>query len=397
MPKTADARPLRAKTDAPPFVYAAHLFGMLAWLNFNTSDDRHFSWLAESFLKGKLVLLPSSPINWADTALFEGHHYSPFGPFPAIFSMPLVWTGYFHQGALSFVASLTVFYLCFRLAINCNYPRNEACWFALAFCFATSFIGVAALACSAFFAHVIAVMLLFLAINEYKGRKRLWLIGGLIGLATATRPPSGLNILFFMSAIAVGAGTIQERAVGLLKLLLPFAVFVGLLALYNFARFGNPLESGYTYQLNGFGMPYASWNVPGNTAGPALSFSYIPEHLWIFLFGLPSTSAVGTSVLLISPFLVYLFLVRWDLINKLIALDIGLVLLAVLAFRSTGFEQVGYRFSLDFLPFVFWLLMRSRLQMDNRFKSLIFLALVIDVCLTAFFLSSGVARRQEIV
>jgi hypothetical protein len=71
-----------------------------------------------------------------------------------------------------------------------------------------------------------------------------------------------------------------------------------------------------------------------------------------------------------------------------------LVLLAVLAFRSTGFEQVGYRFSPDFLPFVFWLLMRSRVQMNNRFKALIVLALVVDVCLTAFFLSSGVARRQ---
>jgi hypothetical protein len=166
--------------------------------------------------------------------------------------------------------------------------RNEAGWFALAFCFATSFIGVAALACSAFFAHVIAVMLLFLAINEYEGRKRLWLIGGLIGLATATRLPNGLNILFFMLAVSLGAGTIQERAAELLKLLLPFAFLVGLLALYNFARFGAPLESGYTYQLNGFGMPYAPWNVPGNTAGSALSFSYIPEHLWIFLLGLPA-------------------------------------------------------------------------------------------------------------
>jgi hypothetical protein len=398
MPKTTDRGLSSTETiRVLPFMYAAHLFAMLAWLNFNTSNDRHFSWLAESFLQGKLVLLPRSPVSWADTALFDGHHYSPFGPFPAILSMPLIWAGYFHQGTLSFVASLTVFYLCFRLASNFNYSRNQAAWFALAFCFATSFIGVAALAGSAFLAHVIAVMLLFLAINEYEGRRRLWLIGGFIGLAMATRIPSGLNILFFASAISVGAGTFQQRAAGLAKLLLPFAVLVGLLALYNFARFGTPLESGYTYQLNGFGMPYASWNVPGNTAGPALSFSYIPEHLWIFLFGLPSTNGVGTSVLLISPFLVYLFSVRWDLINKLIAWDIGLVLLAVLAFRSTGFEQVGYRFSLDFFPFVFWLLMRSRLQMDNRFKGLIFLALVIDVILTAFFLSNGVARRQQIV
>jgi hypothetical protein len=395
MPNTADAKPgMRVKTPLLPFLYAAVLLGVLAWLNFNTSDDRHFSWLAESFLQWKLVLLPNSPISWADTALFQGHHYSPFGPLPAIFSMPLVWAGYFHQGALSLVASLAVFYLCFRLAGNFNYSRNEAAWFALAFCFATSFIGVAALPGSAFFAHVIAVMLLFLAINEYQGKKRLWLIGGLIGLATATRLPTGLNILFFMLAISVGVGTIQERASGLLNLLLPFAFFVGILALYNFVRFGTPLESGYSYQLNGFGVPYASWNVPGNSAGSTFSLSYIPEHLWIFLFGLPSTSAVGTSVLLISPFLVYLFSVRWDLINKLIALNSALVLVTVLAFRSTGFEQVGYRFSLDFLPFVFWLLMRSRVQMSNRFKGLIFFALVVDVCLTAFFLSTGVDRRQ---
>ena len=71
--------------------------------------------------------------------------------------------------------------------------------------------------------------------------------------------------------------------------------------------------------------------------------------------------------------------------------------MAVLAFRSTGFEQVGYRFSLDFLPFVFWLLMRSRVRMNNRLKGLISLALEIDVILTAFFLSNGVARRQQIV
>ena len=210
----------------------------------------------------------------------------------------------------------------------------------------------------------------------------------------ASRPPTGLNILFFMLAISLGVGTIQERASGLLKLLLPFAACVGLLAIYNFVRFGNPLESGYTYQLNGFGMPYASWNVPGNTAGSPLSFSYVPEHLWIFLFGLPSTNAVGTSVLLISPFFVYLFMVRWDLTNKLIALNTAPVLLTVLAFRSTGFEQVGYRFSLDFLPFVFWLLIRSRLEMNNRFKGLILLAVVVDVCLTAFYLATGVDRRQ---
>ena len=159
-------------------------------------------------------------------------------------------------------------------------------------------------------------MVLFLAINEYEGKTRPWLIGGLVGLAMATRAPTGINILFFSLAMFFGIGTIDERRARLLKLLVPFAAIVGLLALYNFARFGNPLESGYSYQLNGFGTPYAVWSVPGNTPGPPFSFANIP-FLSIFLFGLPSINAVGASVLLVSPFLGYLYFARWDLTNEL--------------------------------------------------------------------------------
>lgn len=380
-----------------PLAYAAFLFGLIGLLNFMTPGDHQYRRLAEAFLAGKLSLLPDPMSNWADTAPFGGHYYSAFSPLPAVLWMPFVWAGYYQPGQLSFVASLVVFYLCFRLARRLDYSPDQACWFALAFCFATSFVGVAALPCSTFFAHVLAVLLLFLALNLYEGNGRLWMVGGLIGLAMASRAPAGLNILFFCLAIVFGAGPTREKVTALAKLLLPFSAVAGLLALYNFARFGNPFELGYSYQLNGFGTPYATWDVPGNTPGPPLSLRHIPKHLWIFLFGLPSTDAVGTSVLLVSPFLVYVGLVpKWDLVNKLIAVNCVVVLSAVLAFRSTGFEQMGYRFSLDFLPFVFWLLMRSRIELTGRFKSLILIATIVDACLTAFFLASGVDRRQSL-
>jgi hypothetical protein len=121
--------------------------------------------------------------------------------------------------------------------------------------------------------------------------------------------------------------------------------------------------------------------------------AHIPGHLRIFLWGLPSTSAIGNSVLLMSPFMIYLPAAKWDLTDKLIAFSCLSVLLTVLAFRSTGFEQVGYRFSLDFLPFVFWLMIRSRMEMTPRLKSLIFVATVIDLALTLFFMASGAERR----
>jgi len=377
------------------FVYAAALCALIGWLNFITPDDRQYSRLADSFLAGKLYLL-SIPQAGADTAPFEGHYYAVLGPFPALLIMPLVRAGIYYQGLLSFTASLAVFYLCFRLARKFEYSLGEACWFALAFCFGTSFVGVSALAGSNFLAHVLCVVLLFWAINEYEGQSRWWLIGILIGLVMATRAPAGLNILFFVLVVLLSDISVRAKARALSKLLLPFAAVVTLLALYNFARFRSPFESGYGYQLNGYGTPYAFWNVPGNTPGPPLDLRNIPSHLWIFLFGLPSIRAVGTSVLLISPYLVYLFSVRrWDFVNRLIVIDVAAVLLVVLAFRSTGFEQMGYRFSLDFLPFVFWLLMRSRVTLASGFRGLIFAATVISLTLTLFYLAMGVERRRN--
>jgi len=377
------------------FLYAALLFGLIGWLNCTTADDRQYSRLAESFLAGQLQLL-SVPQAGADTAPFEGRYYSALGAFPALLIMPLVGAGYYHQGLFSFAASLVVFYLCFRLARKFEYDAGESCWFALAFCFGTSFLGVSALAGSNFLAHVLCVALLFAAINEYQDQSRWWLIGLLMGFALATRAPAGLNILLFVLLILLGRAAMGEKASALAKLLLPFAAVVALVALYNFARFGNPLESGYGYQLNGYGTPYALWNVPGNTPGPPIHVRNIPDHLRIFLFGLPRIDAVGTSVFLVSPFLVYLGAVRrWDWVNKLIGFDVMLVLFFVLAFRSTGFEQMGYRFSLDFLPFVFWLFMRSRIALTPGFRGLIFAATAISLGLTLWYLATGVDRRRN--
>ena len=377
-----------------PFIYAAILLTLIGYLNFITADDRQYKSLTDAFLAGQFDLLPRPGSSWADTAPFDGHYYSALSPLPAVIFVPLVWAGIFHQGIVTFFGSLAVFFQCFRLARIFHYSYDEGCWFALAFCFGTSFVGVAALSTSNHLTHVLSVIFLFLAINEYERKARLLLIGGLIGLAMATRVPTGLNIIFFILIICFGVDTFRKKVIRLVLLLLPFCAIAGVLASYNFARFGNPLESGYSFQVNGFGIPYSMWDVPGNAAGPVVSFSNIPNHLWIFLAGLPSFRGIGTSILLISPFLGYLLRVpRWDLANKLIAINILPVLLLDLAFRSTGFEQMGYRFSLDFFPFLFLLLIRSRINLTGKFKGLIFLATVIDMILTFYHMATVSHRR----
>lgn len=377
-----------------PFVYASLLLAVVAGLNGLTPDDQQYSRLAQAFLSAQLGLPPNQHGTWSDTAPLNGNYYSPLGPFPAVMIMPFIWLEQFHQGAIAFCGTLLVYYLCHLLARRFEYSNTDSCWFALAFCFGTSYIGVAALASSNHLAHILSVALLFLAICEYEHTRRLWLIGGAVGLALATRAPSGLTILFFILAIICADIPSNEKFKNFLTLMVPYSVIAMALAAYNYARFGTPLESGYSLQLNGFGTPYASWDVPGNTAGPAIALSNIPKHLFIFVFGLPSFRGIGTSVFLISPFFIELLRIRqWDLINKLILASITPVLLTVLAFRSTGFEQMGYRFSLDFLPFVFWLMIRSKVHVTGRFKAFIFLATVVDICLTFYHMGTVVDRR----
>jgi hypothetical protein len=54
-----------------------------------------------------------------------------------------------------------------------------------------------------------------------------------------------------------------------------------------------------------------------------------------------------------SPFLVYLFLGRpFARLDWLMMVNVLVIIMVLLAFRSTGFRQAGYRFSLDFMPFV---------------------------------------------
>jgi hypothetical protein len=351
--------------------------------------------LAEAFLAGRLDLSPRAGHGWADLAPFDGRYYSALGPLPAVLFMPLAATGTYHQGAIAFLGTVAVFFLCIRLAARFDYSTADGCWFALAFCFGTSYVGIAALATSNHLAHVFAVLLLFLAILEYEGKSRLPLVGGLVGLAMACRAPAGLDIAPFVLLVCCGIGVWRVKAIKLFKLMLPLIVVAGILAVFNFVRFQNPLETGYSFQLNGFGVPYSEWNVPGNIAGPALSWAHIPANLRTFLFGFPSYMGIGTSVLLVSPFLLYLVRARWDLSNGLIALGILPVLLLILAFRSTGFEQMGYRFSLDFLPLVFWMLMRSKMTLTVSFKALIVAASILDILLTIYHMSTASLRRHS--
>jgi hypothetical protein len=362
-----------------PYIYAAILLGAVITLDLVSSNHvLYYQRLAEAFLQGRFDV----PMLMGDLSPYKGRNYYPDGPLPAILMMPFAALGI--SAPIALAANLGVFYLCLSLAWHFDYPSIDSCWLALAFCFGTSMIGV--MFVSGGIGHSLTVLSQFLAIVEYEGKRRYPLIGLYVGLALLGHAPAGLNIIVFGLITILRVEMIKEKAVKLIGLGLPFGVIVGLLALYNYARFDNPFESGYSYQINYRGIPFAEWDTWGNIPGPALSLANIPTNLRVFLFGLPEFWGIGSSVFILSPFAIYLLtLQRWDTTNTLIILNVLVVLTVVLSFRSTGFRQVGYRFSLDFLPFIFWLAVRSELHVTRGLKAMIFVATLTDLGLLTYF------------
>ena len=348
---------------------------------------QQYRYLAESFLTGRLDFTEIPGISWDDTAAYEGRHYWPLGVFPAILLTPLVFVwrmlgATLHQGYLVFALSVWTFYLVWRVARKLSKLGNESTWIALAFIGASSYIAVALVPWSWHLAHVVAVWLLLVAIHEYLGRRRWAIIGLILGLVFATRPTASLSLMFFAGALLFGNDKKQGKLANVALFISCFVVVPLLVMHYNNVRFGSPFESGYNYQLG--------WKPDGPLAGP---WNILP-NLRVFLFGLPvgvdrfpffAANPFGMSIFVVSPWLLLARPKRWNWQDSLLAASIALIALSFLLWWSTGSNQMGYRFSLDFMPLLLWLLLRTdALHPTPTFK----LSIVISVLMNLYFLTT---------
>ncbi|MEO8458231.1 MAG: hypothetical protein ABI559_10500, partial [Chloroflexota bacterium] len=146
--------------------------------------------------------------------------------------------------------------------------------------------------------------------------------------------------------------------------LVPFAV---LTLIYNYARFHNALDSGYQTVYGSYihtDNKYSFFRVlfPHAAAYHLFDPRNIPWHLQALLLLTPQVhsdfpflraSPYGMSILLTSPAFVYAFLVkRKSALSPACWLAIACVCALLFMHYSQGWVQYGYRFLLDFAPFL---------------------------------------------
>jgi hypothetical protein len=234
-----------------------------------------------------------------------------------------------------------------------------------------------------YLAHVEAMLFTLIALIEWRGRRRSWVIGLALGLAGLARPTVLLATIPFGIALLKVSGARLRTAAAYLT---PIAVAVGLTGLYNALRFGSPFESGYAISV------LARQNLAQNRAEGLFSFRHIPGNVYLLIVrGFDHRSAFpylvpdpnGHSILLTSPALLAAVSagVRSRTPRILWAAAFLVAVPVFLYYGGGGYLTYGYRYALDFIPFLLALVATGAAR---QFGSLEKLLIIMSVGFVAY-------------
>ena len=350
----------------------------------------HFVYQAKAWLEGRLDVDPEVLPNLEDWACVrevsgtktrcEGRPrpgdrwYVSFPSFPAVVMLPFVALHGYQFNDTSFgviVGALAValFYTLLRFLSKegeLARERPENVTLALVLAFGTLFFYAAIRGEVWFSAEVMGVAFTCLYARNAVRAHRPLLAGVFFSMATLTRTPLLFAGLFFvLEAVCPGPDRLSQlkalgahwkpvaRKLGLFALgAAPLAL---LAAAYNVYRFGHPGEFGHAFLYNNrvnvdidrlglFNLAYLSRNLdaaflklPGVSLHP-LRLTYDPH---------------GLTLLLTLPLLVFLLVpksrprLHWP-----VWLTVAVTALPGLFYQNTGYMQFGFRFSLDYTPYL---------------------------------------------
>jgi hypothetical protein len=345
------------------FVVFLALYGLTAGVSLNRhSLAPHFVYLAESFLRGRidLVHVPTPPY---DLTPFEGRWYVSFPPLPALLMLPLVALRGLAVSDVAFSVLLGALDVSLFLVVLRRLREFEGArsghgpWLCALLGLGTPLWYCAALGSVWYTAHVVAVACLCLYLLEVLGRNRPFLAGLWLGLGFLTRAP--VLLAFPLALMMAPRRTRALGQIGRVLLLLALGMAPALLGqgVYNWARFGSPLEFGYRFMESPGPLleRQATWG--------QFSLHFLPENLYTVLVRPPLLSLEplriepdpwGMALLLTCPALLLalptLRQARRDPLRLGLWLSILLVQIPSLLYFNTGSYQFGYRFALDWLP-----------------------------------------------
>ena len=352
-------RPLYAGVLAL-LIYA--LIGLRWNSSWQATPTAYFNYLADAFLHGQLHLR-LIPASIHDLVYYGGQYYLYWPPLPAILLMPFVALFGVQVSDVGFtvaIAALNVSLVALTLRHATrrgviDLTAEQRGWLVVFLALGTVHVTLASFGQVWFTSQIVAfggVTAAYLAALSLEGRRAFVWTGMALAAALLTR-----NHLILAGVWPFVYLVMRQRSVGWRRVSrnvliggLPIVAAIGLLGLYNWLRFGNPLDNGIAYHQMAdlFVADYQQYGY--------FSWRYIPMNLFYQYLAYPlpynSSTFMGGGLFWLSPLFVAagVGLVRgqprWS-IGSLV-LTIGLVATPILLLMGTGWAQFGPRYTLDF-------------------------------------------------
>jgi hypothetical protein len=337
--------------------YAQHVNPTL-----RASPTNFHNYLADAFLHGQLYLRLVPPSH-QDLSLFNQHFYLYFPPLPAVLMMPFVALFGINFSDVLFtvvVASLSVALVALLLRKAQQEKIIELTAFqrsllVLFFAFGTVHFTVAPYGRVWFTSSATGfffVILAYLAAISLKGKRAFFWTGAALASAMMCRNTLlfvGIWPAFFLILKSQARNWKDLIAPVLLGLLPVFVMGAAFLA-YNWARFGDPFESGPAYQILN-----SVYTDDVNTYG-FFDIHYARRNLYyhFIYYPLPETAETlhGGSLFLLSPvfFTAFMGMIRGKARLSVLFLVATIVAtyIPILLYLGHGWFQFGPRYTLDF-------------------------------------------------
>lgn len=315
----------------------------------------YFVLLAKQFLEGRYYLLDNPP--WLNELIpLKGGGYGVvYPPTPAIIAMPLVYFfgADFPQNMISYFLGAGLAILIAKIGYLKTNNIKIFYWFLILGAFGNIAWFLSSNGSVWYLGQVSGSFFLTATIYESLTKRRPYLISTLFALAVFSR----LQIILAFPIIAY----LNYKDLNLKKfvnLSLPFSIFVLFFLTYNYLRFGNIFETGYSLIPGVLEEPWYNNGI--------FHYSYIPNSLKAFALSTPiftsdfpyvKPSWSSLSILITTPVFIYsLFASLRIKENVYTFISLLLIALVSLSHGGIGFTQFGYRYAVDFYPLLYLLM-----------------------------------------
>jgi hypothetical protein len=311
-----------------------------------------------------------------DTVDMAGRYYVAVGPLQVLPYLPFALLGHFEGWSghvIDIAVGIPAAILALPLARAYGARGSVAYWVAGFTAFGTLLLYISVFGSFYFLAQGESFLALTLFLLEWAGRRRPLVLGSCMAISFLARPTTVLAVIpFGLALLWSKRAALRPLVTAAIALALPIGLAILVYGWFNWVRFGSPLQAGYAISY----LPQ-----PGLDARRAVglfSVLQIPENFRLAVLAPPDTmghfpyltaSPYGLSMLLVSPALLTTLWAGFKSRSaQLMWLAAGIVAVPVFLYYGGGYIQYGFRYSLDFTPFLIALVAMGSMRWRGRLE-----------------------------